>query len=57
MHLLWWFIYSLGLNNFEVPTLLVTPVEYIIVRIAMILSILLLIGLIIALEILIHRKR
>lgn len=57
MHLLWWFIYSLGLDNFKVPTLLVTPVEYIIVRIAMILSILFLIGLIIALEILVHRKR
>lgn len=57
MHLLWWFIYSLGLDKSEVPTLLVTPVEYIIVRIAMILSILLLIGLIIALEILVHRRR
>lgn len=57
MHLLWWFIYSLGLDKSEVPTLLVTPVEYIIIRIAMILGILLLIGLIIALEILVHRRR
>ena len=57
MHLLWWFIYSLGLDKSEVPTLLVTPVEYIIIRIAMILSISLLIGLIIALEILVHRRR
>ena len=36
MNILWWFLYGNMLNEMEVSTIVVTPTEYLIIKIAMI---------------------
>lgn len=57
MNILWWFLYGNMLNEMEVSTMVVTPTEYLIIKIAMILGVLIIIGVLITLEILVRRYK
>ena len=57
MNILWWFLYGSMLNEMEISTITVTPTEYLIIKISMIISVLIIIGVVIILEILVRRYK